>query len=151
MFFDPLPIIKYPVSTETHNSQSKEQASKMMFKFLAAVAPAFLATAVVAYPDYPQWITDIPVDASYEIGFEFALEWVPQDTTETFKLKLGAFNNTPSGYYSGPFGVQLPIYDSKDMYLDGKCISHFFTRFPSKPLDFSLPILQGKRINGDIS
>ncbi|KAI1183983.1 hypothetical protein F5B17DRAFT_413859 [Nemania serpens] len=90
----------------------------MMFKFLAAVAPAFLATAVVAYPDYPQWITDIPVDASYEIGFEFALEWVPQDTTETFKLKLGAFNNTPSGYYSGPFGVQLPIYDSKDMYLD---------------------------------
>ena len=92
----------------------------MMFKFFAAVAPAFLATAVVAYPDYPTWTTDIPVDADYVIGSEFALEWVPQDTTETFKLLIGAWNNTPSGYYTGPFGAQLPIYDSKSMYLDGK-------------------------------
>ncbi|KAI0514607.1 hypothetical protein F5B22DRAFT_224651 [Xylaria bambusicola] len=90
----------------------------MMFKFLAAVAPAFLATAVAAYPDYPQWTTDIPVDADYVIGSEFVLSWVPQDTTETFKLYLGAFNNTPSGYYTGPFGAQLPIYDNKGMYLN---------------------------------
>ncbi|KAI1361563.1 hypothetical protein F5Y08DRAFT_314319 [Xylaria arbuscula] len=90
----------------------------MMFKLFAAVVPAFLATAVAAYPDYPDWITEIPVDGNYTIGSEFALEWVPQDITETFKLRLGAWNNTPSGYYTGPFGAQLPIYDSKDMYLD---------------------------------
>ncbi|KAI0199750.1 hypothetical protein F4808DRAFT_198541 [Astrocystis sublimbata] len=90
----------------------------MMFKFLAAVAPAFLATAAMAYPDYPRWTTDIPVDGNFVIGSEFALTWVPQEITETFKLSLYAYNNTPSGYFTGAYGVQYPIFDGQEMYLD---------------------------------
>jgi hypothetical protein len=62
----------------------------------------------------------IPFEGNYTIGTDFVLEWEPQVTTDTFILTLTAWNNTPRGYYSGPFGVQLPDYDTIEITLDGE-------------------------------
>ncbi|KAI1179897.1 hypothetical protein F4777DRAFT_574722 [Nemania sp. FL0916] len=64
--------------------------------------------------------SDIPVDAFYKIGSNFALEWKAYDAsaTDTFELSISAWNSTPSGYTPGPFGSQIPVYDTVDVVLD---------------------------------
>ncbi|KAJ8121056.1 hypothetical protein ONZ43_g2398 [Nemania bipapillata] len=47
------------------------------------------------------------------------LEWSnTADLSEAFQLSISAWNATPYEYYSGPFGVQLPAYDTVEMDLD---------------------------------
>ncbi|KAI0454081.1 hypothetical protein F5B21DRAFT_504770 [Xylaria acuta] len=83
---------------------------------LLAVVPALLAGTALAQP--PNFTNDIPVNAFYEIGSDFELTWSETGTPGTFKLSLSAWNNTPYGTYTGPFGVQLPAYDTREFALD---------------------------------
>ncbi|KAI0453554.1 hypothetical protein F5B21DRAFT_280275 [Xylaria acuta] len=86
-------------------------------KFL--VAPALLATAAQAAVNLV-FTNDIPVDGNYTIGTDFVLEWKPSDAkpTDTFELSLSAWNKTIKGYYPGPFGSQIPEYDTLEVILD---------------------------------
>jgi hypothetical protein len=84
---------------------------------LLAVVPALLAGAALAQP--PNFTNDIPVNAFYEIGSDFELTWSETGTPGTFQLSMSAWNNTPYGTYAGPFGVQLPAYDTREFVLDG--------------------------------
>ncbi|KAI3319641.1 hypothetical protein HD806DRAFT_508638 [Xylariaceae sp. AK1471] len=85
-------------------------------KFL--IISALLATAAQAVD--LAFLNDIPVDGNYTIGTDFVLEWKPYNAaaTDTFQLQLSAWNNTVSGYYPGPFGSQLPAYDTIEIVLD---------------------------------
>ncbi|KAI0439036.1 hypothetical protein F4803DRAFT_532811 [Xylaria telfairii] len=86
-------------------------------KFL--IVPALLATAAQAAVNLA-WLNDIPVDGNYTIGTDFILEWKPYDAkpTDTFQLSLSAWNKTVKGYYTGPFGEQIPEFDSMEILLD---------------------------------
>ncbi|KAI8946238.1 hypothetical protein F4801DRAFT_583599 [Xylaria longipes] len=86
-------------------------------KFFAV--PALLATAAQAAVDL-YFQNDIPVDGNYTISTDFVLEWKPYDAkpTDTFQLSLTAWNKTIKGYYPGPFGSQLPEYDTMEITLD---------------------------------
>ncbi|KAI1333045.1 hypothetical protein F5Y16DRAFT_1920 [Xylariaceae sp. FL0255] len=85
-------------------------------KLLAAI-PAFLA-AVAFADDELVWQNIPPVDASYTIGTDFVLEWTPEKkSTDTFSLTIGAWNSTPEYYTTGPYGSQIPVYDTKEITL----------------------------------
>ncbi|KAI0813819.1 hypothetical protein GGR55DRAFT_546921 [Xylaria sp. FL0064] len=62
---------------------------------------------------------DIPVDGNYTIGTDFVLTWKAYDATaaDTLQISLSAWNSTPSGYSPGPFGSQIPVYDTRDVVL----------------------------------
>ncbi|KAI8634990.1 hypothetical protein F5Y19DRAFT_132712 [Xylariaceae sp. FL1651] len=83
---------------------------------LLAVVPALLAGAALAQP--PNFTNDIPVDAFYDIGSDFKLTWSETGTPGTFQLSMFAWNNTPYGTTPGPFGSQLPAYDTREAVLD---------------------------------
>lgn len=96
--------------------------AKSLMKLLAI--PALLAGAAQAL----QFTNDIPVDAFYQEGTEFVLEWVPEDRADTFKLSIGSFLAepilvSPSG---GPLGSPIYDYQGKDIVLGGECpgLSH---------------------------
>lgn len=79
-----------------------------------------IVLAAVAQAQYLNFLNDIPVNANYTIGTDFVLLWEPQLTTATFTLELSAWNNTPRGYYTGPWGVQVPDRDTIHITLDGE-------------------------------
>ncbi|KAI1177832.1 hypothetical protein F4777DRAFT_166076 [Nemania sp. FL0916] len=81
--------------------------TKALTKLLAV--PALLAAGAQALT----WITDIPVDAYYEVGTEFVLEWEPEDTPETFNLTLSTFLSNP--ILINPIPWSGPMYDFKDI------------------------------------
>lgn len=87
-------------------------------KFLA-IPTLLAATAQAASLAFT---TDIPVDGFWTIGTDFVLEWKAYDATatDTFKLTISAWNRTISGYSPGPFGIQIPTYDTKEIVLGGE-------------------------------
>jgi hypothetical protein len=95
----------------------KEISRQSKMKFFAI--PALLAAAAQAVD--LSFLNDIPVEASYKISTDFVLEWKNYDAspTDTFQLSLTAWNNTPSGYQTIPFGGTLPIYDTIEIVLAG--------------------------------
>lgn len=85
-------------------------------KFLLAI-PALLAGAAQAF----QFTNDIPVDAYYVEGSDYAITWAPEDRNDTFRLELYTFLVNPIFVgNTGPFGS--PVYDYNDTttVLDGK-------------------------------
>jgi hypothetical protein len=85
-------------------------------KLLFAI-PALLAGAAQAF----SFTNDIPVDAYYDEGSDFAITWVPEDRNDTFRLELYTFLVNPIFVgNTGPFGS--PVYDYNDTttVLDGK-------------------------------
>ncbi|RYC58488.1 hypothetical protein CHU98_g7711 [Xylaria longipes] len=87
--------------------------AKSLMKLLAV--PALLAGVANGL----QWLNDIPLDAYYEPGTEFVLEWTPEDRTDTFRLMVDTFLTTPI-IVPPPPGVRPPAYDFKtvNIYVD---------------------------------
>jgi hypothetical protein len=75
------------------------------------------------------WLNIPPVDAYYEVGTEFVLEWEPQTRTDTFALTLSSYLTNPIyiGPGSGPFPV--PITDSKniDLFTHGEFLLSYYS------------------------
>ncbi|KAI1734649.1 hypothetical protein F4680DRAFT_437437 [Xylaria scruposa] len=63
--------------------------AKFLMKLLAV--PALLGGVAKGI----QFLNDIPVNAYYEPGTEFVLEWTPEDRTDTFNLTLDSFLANP--------------------------------------------------------
>ncbi|KAI1291504.1 hypothetical protein F5Y03DRAFT_376683 [Xylaria venustula] len=63
--------------------------------------------------------SDIPVDANFTVGTDFALTWKAYDATanDTFQLSLTGYNTTVESYSPGPFGSQIPNYDTRSVVL----------------------------------
>ncbi|KAI1767153.1 hypothetical protein GGR53DRAFT_144779 [Hypoxylon sp. FL1150] len=59
------------------------------------------------------FLNDIPVDAYYDVGTDFVLEWEPEDTTDTFQLTISTFLKDP--ILVNPDQSSFPIYDYKDI------------------------------------
>lgn len=83
--------------------------TRSLLKLLAV--PALLAGAAQAI----HFTNDIPVDAYYEVGTEFVLEWDKETREDTFTLSVGSFLAEPIlvSPNGGPLGS--PIYDYKGM------------------------------------
>ncbi|KAI0158232.1 hypothetical protein GGR57DRAFT_459584 [Xylariaceae sp. FL1272] len=86
----------------------------MLMKLLTT--PALLAGVAVAQP--PNFTNDIPVDAFYTIGDDFVLTWSETGISGTFELSVAAWNSTPYGYTTGPFGSSIPEFDTRNIKLD---------------------------------
>jgi hypothetical protein len=88
-----------------------------------AIIPTLLAGAAQAAGI--RWLNDT-VAGHYKIGTNLVLAYEaynvasPPDPNDTFKIQLTAYNNTASGYRPGPFGSQLPVYDTKEFDLAGE-------------------------------
>ncbi|KAI0445080.1 hypothetical protein F4803DRAFT_509348 [Xylaria telfairii] len=68
--------------------------------------PAFLAGVAKGI----NFLNDIPVNAYYEQGTNFVLEWEPEDREDTFKLTLDTFLSNPILVNPGS-GWIPPTYD----------------------------------------
>ncbi|KAI3323285.1 hypothetical protein HD806DRAFT_544616 [Xylariaceae sp. AK1471] len=86
--------------------------TKSLIKLLAI--PALLAGVAQAF----QFTNDIPVDAFYEEGTEFVLEWAPETRTDTFNLTIGSFLAEPILVSPIVFGSPIYDYQDKDIVLD---------------------------------
>ncbi|KAF2972914.1 hypothetical protein GQX73_g552 [Xylaria multiplex] len=89
-------------------------AKSLMMKLLAT--SALLAGAAQAI----KFLNDIPVDAFYNEGSEFVLEWEPEARTDTFHLTIGSFLTEPIlvSPNGGPLGSPIYDYQLKDIVLD---------------------------------
>ncbi|KAI0431606.1 hypothetical protein F5Y09DRAFT_340451 [Xylaria sp. FL1042] len=109
----PLPNSPDPIY-QTPGPEKKSPTIKMKFlaipTLFAASAQALLGIA---------FTNDIPVDGNYTIGTDFVLTWKAYDATaaDTLQISLSAWNKTISGYSPGPFGSQIPIYDTREIVL----------------------------------
>ncbi|KAI1346834.1 hypothetical protein F5Y01DRAFT_262406 [Xylaria sp. FL0043] len=77
-------------------------------KFFLAAVPALLAGAVQAF----SFTNDIPVDAYYTEGTDYAITWEIEDRNDTFRLELYTFAVNPIQTGTSPWGA--PIYDYND-------------------------------------
>ncbi|KAI0490326.1 hypothetical protein F4859DRAFT_5352 [Xylaria cf. heliscus] len=71
---------------------------------------ALLAGATQAF----QFLNDIPVDAVYNEGSDFVIEWKPEDRDDTFRLELYTFLVNPIYVGPSPNPWGGPIYDYND-------------------------------------
>ncbi|KAI0113614.1 hypothetical protein GGR51DRAFT_19169 [Nemania sp. FL0031] len=88
--------------------------TRYLMKLLAI--PALLAGVAQSI----NFTNNIPVNSFFEVGSEFVLTWSPETRTDTFRLELFSFSDTPilvspSG---GPLGSPIYDYQSRTILLD---------------------------------
>ncbi|KAI0110389.1 hypothetical protein GGR51DRAFT_558036 [Nemania sp. FL0031] len=61
-----------------------------------------------------QFLNDIPVDAYYNEGTDYVIEWAVENRSDTFRLELYTFLVDPIYVGPSPYPWGFPIYDYND-------------------------------------